>query len=46
MIRDMGFVLETPDGAPWKDEEENNPPAPSWALSDATGATGPSARRS
>lgn len=46
MIRDMGFVLETPDGAPWEGDPMEAPPAaPSWQLRDTTGVTGPSAAR-
>ena len=46
MIRDMGFVLETPDGAPWEDDSVNRlPQAPSWLQHDPTGVTGPSAAR-
>jgi biotin synthase len=46
MIRDMGFVLETPDGAPWEgDPLEGLPETPSWLQRDPTGVTGPSAAR-
>jgi biotin synthase len=46
MIRDMGFVLETPDGAPWSDDlSEVLPTTPAWLPHDTTGVTGPSAAR-
>jgi hypothetical protein len=45
MIRDMGFVLETPDGAPWDDAMDGLHQAPSWLQHDPTGVTGPSAAR-
>jgi biotin synthase len=42
MIRDMGFVLETPDGAPWDgDQMDGLAQTPPWLSRDTTGVTGP-----
>jgi biotin synthase len=42
MIRDMGFVLETPDGAPWDDYQmEGLARTPAVLSRDTTGVTGP-----